>query len=127
MGAKLAAPEKQVVNFMGDAAFGMVGLDVETAVRERIPITTIVMNNSTMGIYPDSRMPTAVERYNTKGLTGDFAGVAQALGAYSEKVTDPGEIIPAFKRAQAMNESGRPSLLEFITKEDGVFSKFQFR
>ena len=46
MGAKLAAPEKQVVNFMGDAAFGMVGLDVETAVRERIPITTIVMNNS---------------------------------------------------------------------------------
>ena len=127
MGAKLAAPEKQVVNFMGDAAFGMVGLDVETAVRERIPITTIIMNNSTMGIYPDSRMPTAVERYNTKELSGDFAGVAQALGAYAEKITDPGEIIPAFRRAQSMNQSGRPALLEFITKEDGVFSKFQFR
>ena len=127
MGAKLAAPEKQVVNFMGDAAFGMVGLDVETAVRERIPITTIIMNNSTMGIYPDSRMPTAVEKYNTKELSGDFAGVAQALGAYAEKITDPEEIIPAFRRAQSMNQSGRPALLEFITKEDGVFSKFQFR
>jgi acetolactate synthase-1/2/3 large subunit len=73
MGAKLAAPEKQVINFMGDAAFGMVGMDIETAVREGIPITTIVMNNSTMGIYPDSRMPTSVERYNTKHLSGDFS------------------------------------------------------
>ena len=53
MGAKLAAPEKLVINFMGDTAFGMVGLDVETAVRERIPITTVVLNNNTMAIYPD--------------------------------------------------------------------------
>ena len=126
MGAKLAAPGKQVVNFMGDAAFGMVGLDVETAVRERIPITTIVMNNSTMGIYPDSRMPVAVERYNTKQLSGNFSGVANALGVYSERITDPQEIIPAFRRAQEMNQAGRPALLEFITKEEGVFSKFEF-
>ncbi len=111
---------------MGDAAFGMVGLDVETAVRERIPITTIVLNNSTMGIYPDSRMPVAVERYNTKQLSGNFSGVAEALGVYSERLTDPQEIIPAFRRAQEMNQAGRPALLEFITKEEGVFSKFQF-
>ncbi|MEC9308059.1 MAG: thiamine pyrophosphate-requiring protein [Chloroflexota bacterium] len=123
-GAKLAAPEKQVINFMGDAAFGMVGLDVETAVREGIPITTIVMNNYTMGIYSDSRMPTAVERYQTKKLSGEFSEVAKALGAYSEKVTEPSEIIPAMKRAQAANESGQAALLEFITKEDGTFSKF---
>ena len=106
----------------------MVGLDVETAVRERIPITTIVMNNSTMGIYPDSRMPVAVavERYNTKQLWGNFSGVAEALGAYSERITEPQEIIPAFRRAQEQNQAGRPVLLEFITKEEGVFSKFQF-
>ena len=66
MGAKLAAPEKLVINFMGDTAFGMVGLDVETAVRENIPITTVVLNNSTMAIYADSRIPTAVARYNIK-------------------------------------------------------------
>ena len=123
-GAKLAAPEKQVINFMGDAAFGMVGLDVETAVREGIPITTIVMNNYTMGIYSDSRMPTAVERYQTKKLSGEFSEVAKALGAYTEKITEPSEIIPAMKRAQAANESGQAALLEFITKEDGTFSKF---
>jgi acetolactate synthase-1/2/3 large subunit len=123
-GAKLAAPQKQVINFMGDAAFGMVGLDIETAVREGIPITTIVMNNYTMGIYSDSRMPTAVERYQTKKLSGEFAEVAKALGAYSEKITEPSEIIPAMRRAQAINESGQPALLEFITKVDGTFSKF---
>ena len=126
MGAKMAAPEKQVINFMGDAAFGMVGLDVETAVREKIAITTIVMNNSTMGIYPDSRMPTAVERYQTKNLTGNFSEVALALGAYSERITDPNEITPAMRRAQEANKSGRPALLEFITKEEGVFSKYRF-
>ena len=42
MGAKLAAPEKDVIHMMGDAAFGMVGMDVETAVRARIPILTII-------------------------------------------------------------------------------------
>jgi acetolactate synthase-1/2/3 large subunit len=126
MGAKIAAPEKQVINFMGDAAFGMVGLDVETAVRERIAITTIVMNNSTMGIYPDSRMPTAVARYQTKHLTGNFSEVAVALGAYSERITDPSEISPAMRRAQEVNRSGRPALLEFITREEGTFSKYRF-
>ena len=126
MGAKIAAPEKQVINFMGDAAFGMVGMDVETAVREGIAITTIVMNNSTMGIYPDSRMPTAVERYNTKHLTGNFSDVAKALGAYSEQITSPDEIASAMRRAQEANQSGRAALLEFITKEEGAFSKYRF-
>src|SRR5206468_1703081 len=44
IGAKLAAPDKFCVNFMGDAAFGMTGLDFETAVRCGIPILTVVLN-----------------------------------------------------------------------------------
>ena len=52
IGAKLAAPDKFVVNFMGDAAFGMTGLDVETAVRCSVPILTIVLNNSSMASLP---------------------------------------------------------------------------
>ena len=54
---------------MGDYAFGMVGLDIETAVREQIPIITIVMNNSVMGIYEPSWFPTANEIYNTNIIT----------------------------------------------------------
>ena len=126
MGAKLAAPEKQVINIMGDAAFGAVGLDIETAVRAQIPIITIVLNNSTMAIYPDSRYPVAVERYNLKRLSGQFAEVGQAMGAYAERISDPQEIIPAIRRALEVNSGGQTVLLEFITKEEGEYSKFNF-
>ena len=123
LGAKLAAPDKQVINIMGDAAFGMVGLDVETAVRAQIPILTIVLNNSTMGIYADSRYPVANLQYHVKRLSGNFAEVAQALGAYSERIEDPSDIVPAIERALEMTRSGRPVLLEFITKEERAYSK----
>ncbi|MFQ6027029.1 MAG: thiamine pyrophosphate-dependent enzyme, partial [Dehalococcoidia bacterium] len=126
MGAKLAAPQKHVIHFMGDLAFGMVGMDIETAVREQIPVTTVVMNNSTMAIYPDSRMPVSVEKYRMKQLSGNFSELAHALGAYTERITDPQEIGPAIKRAEERNRSGQTALLEFITKEENTFSKFQF-
>src|SRR5262249_17491908 len=126
MGAKLAAPEKDVIHMMGDAAFGMVGMDVETAVRAHIPILTIILNNATMAIYPDSRFPVATARYQLKKLSGNFAEVAQALGAYSEKIPQPSEIVPAMRRALDITCSGRPAVLEYITKEEGAFSTFQF-
>ena len=122
MGAKVAAPDKPVINVMGDAAFGTVGLDIETAVRCQIPILTIVLNNSTMAIYRDSRMPVAVERYDAKKLSGQFAEVAQAMGAFSERVTDPGEIVPAINRGLEVTRSGRTALLEFITAQEIAFS-----
>jgi thiamine pyrophosphate-dependent acetolactate synthase large subunit-like protein len=124
MGAKMAAPGKQVINVMGDAAFGTVGLDIETAVRAEIPILTIILNNSTMAIYSDSRFPYSVEKYNVKGLSGQFSEVAQALGAFAEKISEPKDIIPAIKRALEVNQSGRPAVLEFITREEGEYSKF---
>jgi len=111
MGAKLAEPEKLVVNVMGDGGFGMVGMDFETAVREKIPIMTIILNNFGMGEYFEFT-PT------TSALSGDYAKVAEGLGGYSEKVEDPDEIIPAIKRAEKAINSGRPALLEMITKVD---------
>ena len=97
MGAKLAEPEKLVVNVMGDAAFGMAGMDIESAARLRIPILTIILNNSIMGGH-DRAMPVATEKYGSAYLSGDYAAVAADLGAYSEKVSKPGEVIPALKR-----------------------------
>lgn len=126
MGAKLAAPDKMVINIMGDMAFSTVGLDIETAVRCNIPIMTIVVNNSFMSIYDNSRFPVALEKYQVKSLSGQFSEVAQAMGAYSEKITDPQEIIPAIQRGLSMVESGRPTVLEFITADEGEYSKFAF-
>ncbi|MBS7610109.1 thiamine pyrophosphate-requiring protein [Candidatus Bathyarchaeota archaeon] len=114
MGAKLARPEKRVVNVMGDGAFGMVGMDFETAVREKIPILTIVLNNSGMGTY-------FKETPSTSALSGSYADIAEALGGYGEKVEKPDEIVPALRRAESSLESGRAALLEIITKVETSF------
>ncbi len=123
MGAKLAAPEKLAINVMGDAAFGMVGLDFETAVRSKIPILTIVLNNSEMGIEAPT-LPVATERYGTLYLSGNYSEVAKALGGYSERIEQPGDIIPAIQRGVKTVQDGQAALLEFITCEEISYSKF---
>jgi acetolactate synthase-1/2/3 large subunit len=120
MGAKLAAPEKQVINIMGDAAFGMAGMDVETAVRSEIPILTVVLNNGVMTHYNES-MPYASEHWGSDRLGGDYAKVAEGLGAYSEQVRTPDQVGAAIKRGIAANDKGQPAVLEIMTKaEDNV-------
>lgn len=109
IGAKLAQPNRMVVNVMGDGAFGMVGMDFETAVREKLPILTIVLNNSGMGTYFKATPTTSV-------LSGNYAKVAEALGGYGERVEEPDEIVPAIKRAEEQLKSGKAALLEIITK-----------
>ena len=76
MGAKVARPDKLCINFLGDTAFGMCGMDLETAVRERIPVLTVLINNGAMGGY-DKYMPIATEKFNSRFLTGDYRAVAE--------------------------------------------------
>ena len=121
IGAKLADPDKMCVNFMGDAAFGMVGLDFETAVRSNAPITTVVLNNSTMAVETGA-MQRSHDLYNTRDLGGNYADMGRAMGGYAERITDPNEIIPAFRRARQQNENGNAVLLEFITNEEIDYS-----
>ena len=120
LGAKLAFPDKLVINIMGDLAFGTAATEVETAVRERLPIMTILLNNSRMGGY-NHHMPAASERFGSNQLSGRYAGVAAELGAYSERVEDPNEVAAAIARGIAATRDGRPVVLEMITKEEPVF------
>lgn len=122
MGAKLAAPDKLVIAVMGDTAFGMCGMDLETAVRERIPILVILLNNGLMGGY-EKHIPLASERYRARYLTGDYSKVAEGLGACVERVTQPSEILPAIRRSVARTEDGHPAVLEFITREETALCK----
>jgi len=120
LGAKLAQPDKTVVNIMGDLAFGTVGMEVETAVRERLPIMTVILNNSVMGGY-GHHMPTASDRYGANRLSGNYARVAEGLGAHAERIEQPGEVRAALQRAIAVTSEGRPAVLEMITKEEPVY------
>lgn len=122
IGAKVAAPDKFCVNFMGDAAFGMTGLDFETAVRCGVPICTIVLNNSTMAIEIP-HMKLSHEKYNARDLGGSYANLARDLGGWSERVDDPSQVGEAILRARRQTEEGRACLLEFVTNQETAFSK----
>ena len=122
MGAKLAYPEKLCINVWGDAAIGFTGMDFETAVRERIPILSILFNNFSMAIELGV-MPESTKKYRSTDISGDYAAMARAFGAYGERVTEPAEIIPAIKRGIEQTEQGLPALVEFITAKETHVSR----
>jgi thiamine pyrophosphate-dependent acetolactate synthase large subunit-like protein len=117
MGARLARPDWLAVNIMGEAAFGMVGMDFETAVRCELPILTIVLRNEIMGGY-GAYMPVASERYHANRLSGEYAAVAQALGGHGEQVAHPAELKPALGRCLQAVAGGQAALLEVRTHEE---------
>ncbi|MBI2562671.1 MAG: thiamine pyrophosphate-requiring protein [candidate division NC10 bacterium] len=124
MGAKLAAPEKLCINLWGDAAIGFTGMDFETAVRERIPILSVLLNNFCMAVELPV-MQVATEKYRSTDISGNYAEMARAFGGYGERVTQPGEIIPAIRRGIRKTQEGVPALLEFITAKEIEFSLFK--
>ena len=107
---------------MGEAAFGMSGLDLETAVRSEIPILTVVLNNSVMTNY-NNHMPEATKIFRSNELGGNYSKIAEGLGAYSERGENPHELKGAIKRVQNANQEGRPALLEVISKVEHNVSK----
>jgi thiamine pyrophosphate-dependent acetolactate synthase large subunit-like protein len=123
IGAKLARPDRFCLNFMGDGAFGMSGLDIETAVRAGAPITTVVLNNGGMATYPGG-YPTARERYGTTEMTGDYAKLAEGMGAVGITVTEPKEMALALERAQGLNAEGQTVLIDVHTNLESRQSRF---
>lgn len=123
MGAKLVHPEKLCINVWGDAAIGFTGMDFETAVRERIPILSIVLNNFCMAIELHI-MQAATEKFRSTDISGNYAEMAKAFGGYGERVTSPSEILPAIQRGIEQTQKGTPALLEFITAKETQVSKF---
>jgi acetolactate synthase-1/2/3 large subunit len=125
MGAKLAHPDKLCINVWGDAAIGFTGMDFETAVRERIPILSVLLNNFSMAIELPI-MKTATEKFRSTDISGNYADMAKAFGGYGERVTEPGDIVPAIQRAVKKTEEGIPVLLEFITEKEIEFSIYKY-
>ena len=123
IGAKMAQPDKFCLNFMGDGAFGMSGLDIETAARAEAPITTIVLNNGGMATYPGG-YPTARELYGTTQMTGDYAKIAEGMGAVGITVTQPSEVASALERAKQLNADGKTVLIDVHSNMEARRSRF---
>ncbi|MBT7532074.1 MAG: thiamine pyrophosphate-requiring protein [Gammaproteobacteria bacterium] len=117
MGAKLARPEALCINVWGDAAIGFTGMDFETAVREKLPILSILFNNFSMAIELPI-MQVATEKYRSTDISGNYADMAKAFGGYGERVTDPNDIVAAIARGIDATKNGQAALLEFITDKE---------
>ena len=124
LGAKLARPDTLCINVWGDAAIGMTGMDFETAVRERIPILSILLNNFSMAMeLPVMRM--ATEKYRSTDISGNYSEMAKAFGGYGERITQPSEIVPAIRRGIRKTQEGIPVLLEFLTCKELACSQYK--
>jgi acetolactate synthase-1/2/3 large subunit len=113
MGAKLAHPGKTVVNVTGDGSFGMTGMEIETAARNRIPILTVILNNQSLNASRERQRSRFPNREMGIRLGGDYAGLARALGAHGERVEQPGDLKTALTRA--LKHPG-PAVLEVMIK-----------
>jgi acetolactate synthase-1/2/3 large subunit len=123
MGAKIANPDKLCINVMGDASIGMVGMDIETAVRNRLGILTIVFNNGVMAGEQNGLLE-AVQRYRAADLGGNYAGVASALGAWSKRIEHADEFLPTLKQALEAARSNTPALIECVAKQNFRYSRY---
>ncbi|MDD1779063.1 MAG: thiamine pyrophosphate-binding protein [Candidatus Helarchaeota archaeon] len=128
IGAKLAAPDRQVVGFVGDGDFQMTMQELATAVQYNIPILIILINNQgwiaikdlQMAAYGEDRAY-ATEFLDAKGnlYSPDFKVIAEGFGCYAEKVSKSEEIQPAVKRAL---ESGKPAVIEVLVNREYPYS-----
>jgi thiamine pyrophosphate-dependent acetolactate synthase large subunit-like protein len=112
MGVKLARPRQPVMATVGDMGMMCNVGELETAVRERIPVVCVVFNDR--GLGNERAFQNELYGGRTFGVDYgdvDFAALARVLGAHGERVEDPGLLLPALKRALA---SGQPAVVDVV-------------
>src|SRR5712692_2480703 len=119
--ARLAHPDRQVVLFNGDGAFGFSAMDFDTLVRHRLPVVCVIGNND---IWATEKHPmrsllgTAIAADLRPGVRYDQ--VVEALGGHGELVEEPDQIGPAFERAL---KAGVPAVVNVVTDPDAEYPR----
>lgn len=120
--AALACPDRQVISVNGDGAFGINAMEIDTAVRHGAKAVFIVSNNAAWNIERyDQEFNYGGRIVGTTLRHSDYAGMAKALGAYGERVEDPGDLADAIRRGLA----NAPAVIDVITSQDAVSSDAQ--
>ena len=110
VGAKVAKPDTQVVVLHGDGSFGINAMEMDTAVRHKIPVLVVISNNG--GWTADAPWTRPLPKPGRNLGYTRYDKIAQDLGAHGEFVEKPHEIRPALERAAA---SGKPAVVNVIT------------
>ncbi len=117
IGAKVAFPDRQVINIGGDGCFRMNMNELATASRYQIPVIEIIIDNNALGMVRQWQTLYYGERYSATVIRDkvDYCKVAEGLGCMAIRVTDPSEVEPALKKALS---SGVPTVIDVVVDED---------
>ena len=121
MGAKVAKPERNVIDIAGDGSFLMNSQELATVVTEDIPVVVAVFNNRYLGMVRQWQELFYDRRYSAVDLgnSPDFVKLAEAYGAKGLRVEKPKDIAPAIKEAF---KSGKPTVIDFmVNHEENIF------
>ncbi len=117
IGAKVANPDKHVINIAGDGCFRMNMNELATASRYDLPVIEIVINNSVLGMVRQWQTLFYEQHYSQTVFHDkvDYCKVAEGLGCMAIRVTKKSEVVPALKKAL---KSDKPVLIDCIIEED---------
>lgn len=125
LGAKALRPERAVVLFTGDGAFGLSAMELDTAARYGLPILVVVVNN---GGWGDVSLEAGVAAETGEAQAGDSSSqmrydlLAAAVGGHGERVAAPDEVAAALERSFEAVQAGRPAVIDAICDPDAVSS-----
>jgi pyruvate dehydrogenase (quinone) len=112
LGAKLSAPDRQVVALCGDGGFSMLMGELLTAAGLDIPVKLMIFDNSTLGMVRAEMMVVGYQPWGTDMVNPDFGALARAAGVHGERVENADDVRPAIARAF---EHPGPALIDFVT------------
>ena len=122
IGAKLAAPERAAVAYIGDGAWGMSFGEILTCVRENIPVTAVVFNNRQWGAEKKNQVDFYGRRFLGVNLdtpqTADFSAIARAMGAEGIRIEKKEEVGEALAKACAAQKQGKTTILELMVSRE---------
>lgn len=122
IGAKVAAPDRPAIAYVGDGAWGMSFGELQTCVREAIPVTAVVFNNGQWGAEKKNHVDFYANRFLGVNLDKQpsWAAVAKAMGAEGHRIEKLSDVGPALRAAAAAQRDGKTTVLEMmVTRELG--------
>ena len=122
VGAKVAAPDRPAIAYVGDGAWGMSFGELQTCVREQIPVTAIVFNNGQWGAEKKNHVDFYERRFVGVNLERQpsWAAVARAMGAEGVRVERLADVGPALAVATRAQAEGKTTVIEMmVTRELG--------
>jgi sulfoacetaldehyde acetyltransferase len=122
IGAKVAAPDRPAIAYVGDGAWGMSFGELQTCVRENIPVTAVVFNNGQWGAEKKNHVDFYDNRFVGVNLDKQpsWAAVAKAMGAEGVRIEKLGDVGSALAAAAKAQSEGKTTVLEMmVTRELG--------